>query len=103
MKNYKQIIEREAVRIYTKKPYWIGSGNSLRLYDENYTNREDFKKGINSELNAKILEIEKRKYALNEFRDLRIAFTIRNVSVLYLDNKISRLESEITSLQNEIK
>ena len=38
-------MEEAAERLYPHKPFWIGSGENARLYDEFKTQRDSFKLG----------------------------------------------------------
>lgn len=39
-------LEKIAFKLFPDKSYWIGSGNSARLYDPNYRDREMWVKGV---------------------------------------------------------
>jgi hypothetical protein len=55
-----QKIEQVAEKLYPKNPFWIGSGDSSRLYDEFKSQRDSFINGVKSEV-AKEYWFEKFK------------------------------------------
>jgi len=60
-----------------------------------------FIKGIHSELNNRIIEIEKREFCLNEFKELQKGVSSFTILEDYILNKIDELNNEINQLKNE--
>jgi len=59
-------LKLESEKIYPKNPFWIGSGNSARLYDEFASNRIAFVAGATSNF----VEKQKLLFAIEQLNNL---------------------------------
>ena len=102
--DYKELIEKEANK------YFVSIDKEDKRFDSNYKFNDYeiqltcFKDGINSELNKRIIEIEKRKYALGLLKELNNLIEWENGKMYNkLSTDIIVLEQEISNLEKEIK
>jgi hypothetical protein len=90
------IIKKESEKLYPSSPFWIGSGDSARLYDEFKSQRDAFLNGVNSNSSEyqKILSnIELLDKISKDINALNIPYIIANHRYELL-NKLKLIENE---------
>jgi hypothetical protein len=110
----KEELELEAEKVYPKKPFWIGSGDSARLYDEFKSQRDAFVSGATSDSakeywykrfeKEKIKEVElKAQYrALSQVEEMWGAKLSKHKAYLFVIKKMKEILDQLQSIkQNE--
>jgi hypothetical protein len=90
-------LNKEAEEKYPNKPYWIGAGDSERLYDPFLGQRTAFIAGANSKhVQAKVLQAQ-----IDVLKNIKIAISDKNPFTLYnVAHIIHELQQQLKQLEN---
>jgi len=94
---YSELIEKEAEIRSTK---YTGFGKGCI---KDIGAKSAFIDGIHSELNNRIIEIEKREFAIEVLLQQLLNLDENSSAFKYMNYKIQRLQSELTELKNKNK